>query len=189
MENVQAQFQMLDSYVKEYTLKTNCKLSESMNINANGEVQFRIVNITEKDEGLIGEIELINNLDLIDNQCDTVFYDQYKEATIIDFFHIYLSSLIDNKEQMNVDDDKNENINQKTKIIMRYIGNLEIELEKAINTQIDKNTNDDPIKKGTSSIKYRITEELFTLKLFKILFLNCFIDYFVIIPIIFYDIQ
>ena len=65
MENVQAQFQMLDSYVKEYTLKTNCKLSESMNINANGEVQFRIVNITEKDEGLIGEIELINNLDLI----------------------------------------------------------------------------------------------------------------------------
>ena len=120
--------------------------------------------------------KMINNLDLIDNQCDTVFYDQYKEATIIDFFHIYLSSLIDNKEQMNVDDDKNENINQKTRIIMKYIGNLEIELEKAINTQIDKNTNDDPIKKGTSSITYRITEELFTLKLFKILFLNCFID-------------
>ena len=34
MKNVQAQFQMLDSYVKEYTLKTNCKLSEHMNINS-----------------------------------------------------------------------------------------------------------------------------------------------------------
>ena len=120
--------------------------------------------------------KMINNLDLIDNQCDMGFYEQYKEETIIDFFHIYLSSLIDNKEQMNVDDDKNENINQKTRIIMKYIGNLEIELEKAINSQIDKNTNDETIKKGTSSIKYRITEELFTLKLFKILFLNCFID-------------
>lgn len=65
MKNVQAQFQMLDSYVKEYTLKTNCKLSEHMNINVNGEVQFRIVNITEKDDMLVGEIELMNNLDLI----------------------------------------------------------------------------------------------------------------------------
>ena len=65
MKNVQAQFQMLDSYVKEYNLKTNCKLSESMGINVNGEVQFRIVNITEKDDELIGEIELVNNLDLI----------------------------------------------------------------------------------------------------------------------------
>lgn len=65
MKNVQAQFQMLDSYVKEYTLKSNCKLLESMNINVNGEVQFRIVNIAEKDDELIGEIELTNSLDLI----------------------------------------------------------------------------------------------------------------------------
>ena len=65
MKNVQAQFQMLDSYVKEYSLNTISKLSSSMDINVNGEVQFRIVNITEEDEELIGEIELTNNLDLI----------------------------------------------------------------------------------------------------------------------------
>ena len=65
MKNVQAQFQMLDNYVKEYNLKTNCKLLESMDINMNGEVEFRIVNITEKDNELIGEIELTNNIDLI----------------------------------------------------------------------------------------------------------------------------
>ena len=65
MKNVQAQFQMLDNYVKEYNLKTNCKLLESMDINMNGEVEFRIVNITEKDNELIGEIELTNNIELI----------------------------------------------------------------------------------------------------------------------------
>ena len=64
MKNVQAQFQMLDSYVKEYRLKTNCKLSNYMNIDVIGDVQFRIINITEKDDELIGEIELINNLNL-----------------------------------------------------------------------------------------------------------------------------
>lgn len=65
MKNVQAQFQMLDNYVKEFNFKTNCKLLESMDINMNGEVEFRIVNITEKDNELIGEIELTNNIDLM----------------------------------------------------------------------------------------------------------------------------
>lgn len=64
MKNVQAQFQMLDSYVKEYRLKTNCKLSNYMNIDVIGDVQFRIIDITEKDDELIGEIELTNNLNL-----------------------------------------------------------------------------------------------------------------------------
>lgn len=64
MKNVQAHLQMLDSYVKEYNLNTNSKIAKDTNINANGEVQFRIVNITEKNNMLIGEIELINKLDL-----------------------------------------------------------------------------------------------------------------------------
>ena len=64
MKDVQAQFQMLDSYVKEYSLKTVSKLSESMNINVNGQVGFRIIQITEKEDCLIGEIELTNDLNL-----------------------------------------------------------------------------------------------------------------------------
>ena len=65
MKKVQAQFQMLDSYVKEYNLKVITKLTESMDINVNGNVEFRIINITEDDNSLIGEIELKNGLDLV----------------------------------------------------------------------------------------------------------------------------
>lgn len=64
MKSVQAQFQMLDSYVKEYNLKSVTKLSESMDINIDGHVEFRIVNISESEDSLIGEIELSNKLDL-----------------------------------------------------------------------------------------------------------------------------
>jgi preprotein translocase subunit SecB len=65
MKNVQAQFQMLDSYVKEYNLKTTGKLLDSMSIEVNGQVGFAIVKITERGDCLIGEIELTNDLDLI----------------------------------------------------------------------------------------------------------------------------
>lgn len=65
MKNVQAQFQMLDSYVKEYELNTKSKIPKNKKITANGEVQFRIINIEEKQDILLGEIELLNNLDLI----------------------------------------------------------------------------------------------------------------------------
>ena len=53
MENAQAQFQMLDNYVKEYTLKCKEKLAESMDINMDGQVKFRIVNIRIKHKILL----------------------------------------------------------------------------------------------------------------------------------------
>lgn len=65
MKNVQAQFQMLDNYVKEYNLNTIAKIPEFMDIDVNGEIEFEIVNISEEEESLIGEIELTNKLDLI----------------------------------------------------------------------------------------------------------------------------
>ena len=65
MENTQAQFQMLDNYVKEYSLKVDRKLTEEMDITMDGHVEFRIINISEKDDILIGEIELSNNIDLV----------------------------------------------------------------------------------------------------------------------------
>lgn len=65
MKNVQAQFQMLDSYVKEYSLKTTCKLTNDMDMNINGQIGFGIIKIVEDDDGLIGEIEVTNNLDIM----------------------------------------------------------------------------------------------------------------------------
>ena len=64
MKEVQAQFQLLDNYVKEYSLKINNKIPENSNLNINGQIGFRIINITEQEDGLIGEIELVNNLDI-----------------------------------------------------------------------------------------------------------------------------
>lgn len=64
MKNVQAQFQMLDNYVKEYTLKCDKKIPNNVDIDINGEIEFRIVNISESEDYLIGEIELSNKLNL-----------------------------------------------------------------------------------------------------------------------------
>lgn len=64
MENVQAQFQMLDNYVKEFVLKCDNKIPNNLDIEANGKVEFRIINISEMKDYLIGEVELKNDLDL-----------------------------------------------------------------------------------------------------------------------------
>lgn len=64
MKNVQAQFQMLDSYIREYNIKINGKIAENMEMKITGQIEFGIVKITEKDSLLIGEIELCNTLNI-----------------------------------------------------------------------------------------------------------------------------
>lgn len=66
MKNVQAQLQMLDNYVKEYKFKTNGKLLENEeSINIVGNIEFGIINISEDNNSLIGEIELTNKLNIV----------------------------------------------------------------------------------------------------------------------------
>ena len=65
MEDIQAQFQMLDSFVKEYSLKVFEKIEDNKEMNIKGKLAFRIVNITEQNNILIGEIELINELEIM----------------------------------------------------------------------------------------------------------------------------
>lgn len=65
METIQAQFQMLDSYVKEYSLKVLEKIEQNSDININGKLAFGIINIREENDCLIGEIELANDLEII----------------------------------------------------------------------------------------------------------------------------
>ena len=68
MKNIQAQFQMLDNYVKEYSLKTSGKITENMDTKINGQIGFGIVRITTKEDRLIGEIELSNTLEIISKE-------------------------------------------------------------------------------------------------------------------------
>ena len=62
--NVQAQFQMQDSYVKEFKLETIKKFDSKKNLSIAGQVGFRIINIREEEEKFVGQIELINDLDV-----------------------------------------------------------------------------------------------------------------------------
>ena len=96
MENTQAQFQMLDNYVKEYSLKVDRKLTEEMDITMDGHVEFRIINISEKDDILIGEIELVNDLNLL------------VEEKIVATIHIVMGGLF--KYNNKAEKDKFENM-------------------------------------------------------------------------------
>lgn len=61
-KNVQAQFQLQDSFVKEFTIDTIKKIDSKEELNIIGQLGFRINNIREEEEKFIGQIELINDL-------------------------------------------------------------------------------------------------------------------------------
>lgn len=65
MKNIQAQLKILDNYVKEYSMSVDTKIPENSNLNIEGGLGFRIINITKNDdENYIGEIELINKIEI-----------------------------------------------------------------------------------------------------------------------------
>lgn len=64
MENIKAKFQLLDNYVKNYSLDVKRKIQNNEDVEVNGQISFGIVNIT-KEDSLIGEVELANEIDLI----------------------------------------------------------------------------------------------------------------------------
>lgn len=65
--SVQAQFQLLDSYIKEFEIHTIQKINEKKDININGQLGFRINGINENKGNFIGEIELINDIKIVCN--------------------------------------------------------------------------------------------------------------------------
>ena len=64
MENIKAKFQLLDSYVKNYSLNLKRKIQNNEDVEVKGQIGFGIVNITKKDN-LVGEVELANKIELI----------------------------------------------------------------------------------------------------------------------------
>lgn len=61
-KNVQAQFQMLDSYVKEFNIENTEKIDANKDVEILGTIGFRIVDIREEKKEFIGQIELINDI-------------------------------------------------------------------------------------------------------------------------------
>lgn len=67
MENIKAKFQLLDNYVKNYSMEVKRKIQSNEEIEINGQISFGIIKIT-KDKSLIGEVELTNEIDLMVNK-------------------------------------------------------------------------------------------------------------------------
>lgn len=66
---VQADFQLMDNYISEFSLNVFNKIKPNINLGINANIGFRIVNINEKE--LIGQIELKYDIDVIDNDITT----------------------------------------------------------------------------------------------------------------------
>lgn len=67
MKEINAKFQLLDNYVKNYILSVEKRIPENANIEINGQIGFQIINISETEKEIIGEIELDNDIELIEN--------------------------------------------------------------------------------------------------------------------------
>lgn len=61
-KNVQALFQLQDSYIKDFNIHTLKKIEQRDNLNIIGQLGFRIINIKEEKNNYVGQIELINDL-------------------------------------------------------------------------------------------------------------------------------
>lgn len=63
---VQADFQLMDNYISDFSLNVFNKLNPDRNLGINANIGFRIVNINEEE--MIGQIELKYDIDIIDNE-------------------------------------------------------------------------------------------------------------------------
>ncbi len=73
-KDVQAQFQLHDSFVKEFYMNTVKKIESKENLNVIGQLGFRINNIREEKEQYVGQIELTNDLKITlkDEECANI---------------------------------------------------------------------------------------------------------------------
>lgn len=63
---VQADFQLMDNYISEFSLEVFNKINTDKNLGINANIGFRIVNIDEKN--LVGQIELKYDIDVKNNE-------------------------------------------------------------------------------------------------------------------------
>ena len=63
---VQAEFQLMDNYISDFSLKVFEKIKETKDLGINANIGFRLVNINEND--LIGQIELRYDISITENE-------------------------------------------------------------------------------------------------------------------------
>lgn len=85
-ENVQAVFQLQDSYVKEFNIHILNEIDRKKDLNIIGEVSFKINNITEDNNNYVGQIELINSIKV-----------KYKEKECADIYIAMVGLFTGNK--------------------------------------------------------------------------------------------
>lgn len=68
MENVQSDFQVLDSFVSEFVIKNANNEKGKMEINVTSKVGFSIVKIFEKDNEYLGQIKLLNDYSITNKE-------------------------------------------------------------------------------------------------------------------------
>lgn len=61
-KNVQAIFQLQDSFVKEFNINTLKKIDNKESLNISGQLGFKINDIRVDKDNFVGQIELINDL-------------------------------------------------------------------------------------------------------------------------------
>lgn len=66
--NAIANLQMLDSYVKEFSINLQNRIEQGIELNIDTNVGFAINNITKKKEGYKGQIEMFYDIDLKNNE-------------------------------------------------------------------------------------------------------------------------
>ena len=67
---VQADFQLMDNYISEFSLNVFKKINNDKDSGINANIGFRIVNLDEKE--LVGQIELKYDIDITDNNGENV---------------------------------------------------------------------------------------------------------------------
>lgn len=68
MENMKANIQLVDNYIKEYSLNLKKRIVENTKIQLGVSITFEVVNIREEEDNKVAQVNMEYNLDLIEDE-------------------------------------------------------------------------------------------------------------------------
>lgn len=72
MENMKANIQLMDNYIKEYSLNLKERILERTQIQLGCSITFEVVKIEEKENNKVAQVNMEYNIDLIKDEKDNV---------------------------------------------------------------------------------------------------------------------
>lgn len=72
MENIKANIQLMDNYIKEYSMKLKERIPQNTQLKLGCSITFEVTNIKENDKGKVGQVNMEYNINLIQNEQDDV---------------------------------------------------------------------------------------------------------------------